>query len=102
LKYYANYFPQNYVEIETFLNSIDISDKQGKEVVLLVNTGIKNSDKTFYTDSNGLEMQKRILNYRPTWKLTVNQPTSGNYYPINAMIYIQDGSKRAVVLNDRS
>jgi len=27
---------------------------------------IKNQD-TFYTDSNGLEMQKRVLNYRPTW-----------------------------------
>ena len=30
------------------------------------------NDKTFYTDSNGLEMQKRILNYRPTWNIEDN------------------------------
>lgn len=27
------------------------------------------NNQTFWTDSNGLEMQKRILNYRPTWDL---------------------------------
>jgi len=33
-------------------------------------------------------MQKRILNYRPTWNLSVNEPTSGNYYPVTGMFYI--------------
>ena len=47
-------------------------------------------NSTFYTDSNGLEEQKRILNYRPTWNLTVHEPSSGNYYPINSHIRIED------------
>ena len=34
---------------------IDISDGIGKEIVLLVDTDVKNGD-VFYTDSNGLEL----------------------------------------------
>jgi hypothetical protein len=55
-------------EIETFIGSIDVSDGIGKEVVMLLETNVNNQD-TFYTDSNGLELQKRKINYRPTWNL---------------------------------
>jgi len=54
-----------------------------------VKTNIKNV-KTFETDANGLEMQERIVDYRPTWVLKVNEKVSGNYYPINAMITIKE------------
>jgi hypothetical protein len=74
-------------EIETFIDSIPVVDRIGKEVVLIVDTGIDSKD-TFYTDSNGLELQKRVLNYRPTWDLKVMEPSSGNYYPVNGMILI--------------
>jgi len=59
---------------------------------------------TFYTDTNGLEMQKRILNYRPTWDLITEEITTANYYPINQAIAIQDTSKdiQLTVMNDRS
>lgn len=44
---------------------------------------------TFYTDSNALEMQKRQLNFRPTWNYTnITQPVSGNYYPVNSALAI--------------
>lgn len=87
LRVYASDNYKHVVELETFVNSIPIEDKIGKEIVLLVNTPLTNN-QTFYTDSNGLELQKRILNYRPTWNLSVNEPSSGNYYPINGMITI--------------
>jgi hypothetical protein len=74
-------------EIETFVDSIPVDDRIGKEVVLIVDTGIDNKD-TFYTDSNGLELQKRVLNYRPTWDLKVTESSAGNYYPVNGMILI--------------
>jgi hypothetical protein len=49
-----------------------------------------NNDGIFFTDSNGLAMQKRQLNYRPTWdlQLTANQNITANYYPINSAIAI--------------
>ena len=67
------------------------------------NTNYDNN-QTFYTDSNGLEEQVRILNYRPTWPLVVNQPVAGNYYPVNSHIgFIDQSSQRKVtILNDRS
>ena len=47
------------------------------------------SKDTFYTDSNGREMLKRVRDYRPTWKLEVNEPVSGNYYPLTAGMYLK-------------
>lgn len=43
----------------------------------------------FFTDANGRQMLEREVNYRPTWKLDVNEPVAGNYYPVNSRIYIQ-------------
>ncbi len=82
----------NGVELQSFVDSIDTSDGQGKEVVLVINTPSIKNGQTFWTDSMGMEMQKRVFNYRPTWNLQVNQPVSGNYYPILSTIFIQDVS----------
>jgi len=62
------------------------------------------NDDTFYSDSNGLEMQKRILNYRPTWDLITEEAVSANYYPVNQAIAIRDSgsSLQLTVMNDRS
>lgn len=52
-----------------------------------------NTDGIFYTDSNGLEMQKRQLNYRPTWDLQIKEGglnVTANYYPIQTAIAIVD------------
>ena len=43
-------------------------------VVSLVFTADMLSDGVWYTDSNGRDMQKRVFNYRPTWKLNVTDP----------------------------
>jgi hypothetical protein len=81
------------LEIETFVDSIPIDDGVGKEITMNIKTSINNQYE-FYTDANGLEMQKRKINYRPTWKLNVSEPVSGNYYPINAMISINNSETK--------
>lgn len=89
--------------IETFVDSIPIDEGRGKEITLNLKTKY-NNNKTFYTDSMGLEEQTRVLDYRPTWNYEVNEPTSGNYYPINSFIKIKDvvTNRSVTVLTDRS
>lgn len=62
------------------------------------------NDGVFYTDSNGLAMQKRKLNYRPTWdlQLTANQNITANYYPINNAIAIIEDDWQLTVMNSRA
>ena len=62
------------------------------------------SEGLFYTDTNGRETLERKRNYRPTWQLTLHEPVSGNYYPINTKISIKDMKKKIefAVLTDRA
>lgn len=64
---------------------------------------VNNKDE-FYTDSNGREMIKRKLNYRETWNVELDEPISGNYYPITTKISIEDHKtqRRMSVLTDRA
>jgi len=62
-----------WTEMRWSVGTIPIDDKVGKEVIARYTTNINNG-QTFYTDSNGREMQTRILNYRETWNLTVYDP----------------------------
>lgn len=80
------------IEFDVHMLSIPVPDKNGKEVIAkwrLLDPDFSNA-QTLYTDSNGLEMQKRILNYRPTWELDTDMTVSSNYYPINSAIAIRD------------
>ena len=58
-----------------------------------------NTKGTFYTDSNGRQMVKRIRDKRPTWNLNVTEPVAGNYYPINSRMYIKDDASDQQVCN---
>lgn len=47
----------------------------------------------FYTDSNGLGMQRRVLNYRPSFDIDIMQGglnVTANYYPVQTAITIND------------
>ena len=95
------YKGQPFVEIEYTVGPIPIDDGRGKEIVTRWQTPIRSSD-TFYTDSNGREFQKRRRNYRPSWSLETYEPVAGNYYPVNAAIYIEDKDASLAVVTDRS
>ncbi len=92
------------VDVTTFVPSIPLNG-QGKEVVMkLYSQELLNND-TFWTDSSGLHMQKRRLNFMPQYNLTVHEPMAGNYYPVNSLLTIVDqtnASRRMSVLTDRS
>lgn len=77
------------------MTSINVDDGIGKEVTLNIKTAYKNN-REFYTDSNGLEEQKRTLRSEPG--------VAGNYYPINSHIRMQDSKtkKNITLLTDRS
>lgn len=52
-------------------------------------------NKQFWTDSNGLEMQERKLNYNPKfpWPISDAQNVSSNYYPVDSAIAVRDSKK---------
>lgn len=60
------------VQLDVNMGGIPLSN-QGQEVVVSIYSyDIQNYNSTFYTDSNGLEMQKRILNHRDTYNLVTD------------------------------
>jgi len=92
---------QPYLEVEYTVGPIPIDDGRGKEIVSRLNTPIK-SQGEFYTDSNGREFVERRRNSRPTWSMSTYEPVAGNYYPVNAAIFVQDTESALSVAVDRS
>lgn len=95
------YKGKEHVEVEFIVGPIPVDDGLGKEVVTHITTTLE-TNKTFYTDSNGRDFIKRIRDYRTDWDLEVNEPVAGNYYPINLGIYMQDVKKEFSLLVDRA
>ena len=76
------------VKFDVDLNSLPTTYIDGYEVVASFQAHDFDNNGTFYTDSNGLEMQKRVLNYRSYYDFMENemghhQNITANYYPIN-------------------
>uniref|UniRef100_A0A182U141 alpha-mannosidase n=1 Tax=Anopheles melas TaxID=34690 RepID=A0A182U141_9DIPT len=95
------YAGQEHVELEWLVGPIPIDDSKGKEIISRFESDIK-SEGTFWTDSNGREMLRRVRNHRETWELDLVEPVAGNYYPITAKIAVEDDHSRMAVLNDRA
>lgn len=95
------YKSERFVEFEWLVGPIDVADGVGKEIVSRFYTDIKTNGE-FFTDANGRQMLKRKRDFRETWSLHMEEPVSGNYYPITTKIAIEDGSNRLAVLIDRA
>ncbi|XP_052746240.1 lysosomal alpha-mannosidase isoform X2 [Bicyclus anynana] len=91
----------NFVEHDFVIGPININDNVGKEYIVRYETDVNNKD-VFYTDSNGRQLLKRILNKRSDWNLTLAEPIAGNYYPVTNEIAIEDNNNRIAILTDRS
>jgi len=74
------------IDVDVELNSIP----EGVDAVVNFDFGYNKHNGTFYTDSNGLEMQKRMIDYRPMWPFGKYEPghqnISSNYYPVGSAV----------------
>ena len=68
--------------------------QHGKEVIVVFWAPSINNKGEFFTDSNGLQMEARRVNYRPTWHYTPasHQNISVNYYPVTSAIAVRDNA----------
>ncbi len=90
-----------FVEVEWTVGPIPIDDNLGKEIIIRYDTDIQSQLK-YYTDANGREVLERKRDYRPTWNYTVDEPVSGNYYPINSRIWIKEENRQLTVLTGKN
>lgn len=86
-----------------------IDSDHGKEIT--VNFGRENFDTDrFYTDSNGMAMEERKLNYRKNYDLTnlTGFEVVANFYPVNSQATLRSkdadflSREQLTVLNDRA
>ncbi|KAL5965513.1 Alpha-mannosidase 2, partial [Taenia solium] len=80
------------VEVE---NVVDLTNiKASVEIVMVIQTGIRNTKGIFFTDSNCYQMiqRKYYTKIRP-W---------GNRYPMTCAAYIEDGQHRVTLLSGQS
>lgn len=85
------------VESEWTVGPIPKADGMGKEVFMRLTAGggwASEPAPVLFTDANGLEMQRRQLNARPSWNSTAHlwEPIATNYYPVTARAYIVDAA----------
>lgn len=80
------------VQLLHAVGPLDISNGLGQEPVLRVSAPAINSKSLFYTDSNGLEMTRRVRRMEDWDNKTLNEPVSQNYYPATAAVALRDAS----------
>ena len=75
-----------------------IGDNFGKEIVLKIDYLDINNKGEFYTDANGLEFQKRVFNFRPTYDLDITEPIAGNFYPVTSAVFTSDFKEKDKII----
>ncbi|XP_037284106.2 alpha-Mannosidase class II b [Rhipicephalus microplus] len=60
------------------------------EMFMKLDTDVDSGDRTFYTDSSGFQMMKRVTDVR--------LPVEANYYPVTAAAYLEDELSRINLL----
>lgn len=106
-------FFNDMIEFDVELNPVPIHDGRGKDVT--VNFKMFNgfdAQGQFWTDSNGLEMQERQIEFIPTNYTFLNEKPfpnyhmiSGNFFPVDSAIMMRDKNKtnlQVTVMNDRA
>lgn len=83
------------LQFSVSINSIDVSDDTPKDITVnwRMYDGFDPKGE-FYTDSNGLEMQKRVVDKRSfdvqIKNFSLESPVPRNYYPVASAISMRD------------
>uniref|UniRef100_A0A1B6CDC3 Alpha-mannosidase n=1 Tax=Clastoptera arizonana TaxID=38151 RepID=A0A1B6CDC3_9HEMI len=97
------YKDADFMEFNWLIGPIPIEDKEGKEIISCFKFYNITSNNKFYTDSNGREMVERTLNFRPSYKVNLEEKVAGNYYPATTRVTIKDNNcTQYSVITDRA
>ncbi len=99
LKFFKDSHLKTGFELETSLNPIYVDDFKGKELVLEIRSPNIDNEDTFYTDSNGLWLEKRVKDHRWSFSAPELKTPSSNYYPVNPLISIVSSTGLRMRLN---
>merc|ERR1712151_1220990 len=90
--------------VEPEVGPIHTDDGIGREVVQIITNERISSNGEFYTDSNGLDMQKRVYGKAETFEIKPDKYDSipASYYPVNGVIYIQDANTRMTLMTEKT
>eukprot|EP00656_Telonema_subtile_P039251 TRINITY_DN44386_c0_g1_i1.p1 TRINITY_DN44386_c0_g1~~TRINITY_DN44386_c0_g1_i1.p1 ORF type:complete len:768 (+),score=35.72 TRINITY_DN44386_c0_g1_i1:149-2452(+) len=94
---------ENYVTLSVGMGAVD-AGTLGKEIVMkitVLNNTIK-SKSTWYVDSQGLELQKRVRDSRPNYPYNATEPVAANFFPTNQWAMINDSIHALAVVSDYS
>ncbi|KAK2168413.1 hypothetical protein LSH36_17g13000 [Paralvinella palmiformis] len=75
-------------------NIVDVREFDNQELIMRINSSIKNNDEHFYTDLNGFQVMQR--------KRFKNFPIEANYYPSMTFLYLEDEMSRMSLLSSQS
>jgi len=95
-----------FIEFDVVLSEVPTNDGIGKDVI--VNWKMFDdfeANRTFWTDSNGLEMQQRWIDHHQEFvRGPEKMNISNHYFPVNSAIAIRDGKKnrQVTIMNDRT
>ena len=92
-----------FIDFDWVVGPVEDKDDVSREVIVRFTSSLKNN-KTFYTDANGRQIMKRIIDHRETWKYNrTEEPVSGNYYPVVTRMFLRDEKEKLqmTLFNDR-
>jgi len=95
-----------FIEFTSTVSPMQDLGDAGKELIFRFNSSLS-TNGLWYTDSQGLEMMRRVRDKRPEWPQGLNydnggEPESFNYVPINEAARLSDGKTDITIITDRS
>ena len=89
----------NEISIESIFDPISPQSKDGKNFVLNIKTNLNNINTEYnkpeiYTDSQGLNMLKRVKDIHTNYTYTVQEKVTSNFYPIASCVGMKDNKQQ--------